>query len=79
MWFTFLYGPLGPSVRAKKKFIVSISEDLARIKAFTGAGISLEIKNPLNTLELMELIETDPDVADLIRSGARRFLIAKII
>jgi len=78
MWFSYVVSPLGSNMRIRKKFLLSIEEE-AYIPSLECKEVNVSLSNVAEIGEdYMDLIYIDPDVADLIKLGIRKFTIANI-
>jgi hypothetical protein len=74
IWFAYMVSPLGPSVRVRKSFVYSINEARTGGKGF----VKLREVSVEGVEELYELVRIDPDTADLVREGVRKFTVGQI-
>jgi len=75
IWFSYLVTPLGSNLRIKGHAIIDLGQDGDVLKKLD-FKISLKLK-PIecsNIDELVELISIDPDVADLIKLGIKKYI-----
>ncbi len=77
MWFSYLTTPLGPNVRFGRKFIVDLSTEYGLVPP---KKVCFNVKEVVasDVGKVIELVRADPDVADLVRLGIRRFLLGYI-
>ena len=77
MWFSYLVTPLGPNVRIDRKFIVdlSIKHELIPLRKVCFNVREIVVSN---TSEVIDIAKIDPDAADLIKLGVKRFLLGYI-
>ena len=64
-------------MRVKKRFILDIDQKGFSLKSVKCVNVDVDISGGI-TEELMNLVYTDPDVADLIKLGVKKYVLAYI-
>lgn len=74
IWFAYMVSPLGPAIRLRKAFIYSVDEAVSGGRGFVKFR-ELQVDG---VDQLYDLVRIDPDAADLVREGVKKFTIGLI-
>ena len=76
IWFSYLMTPLGANLRVKGRVILDIGKVDERLKNFAfKLPLRLKSYEDIRIEDLMELVNIDPDIADLVNLNAKNYVI----